>query len=222
MTGRGAEENRLPSVLVIHNRYRSRGGEERAASEQTDLLRDRGHRVKLLERDSGGLAGVGGRMRGGGAMVRGGVDPKEVADAVREIDADVVHTHNTVPLLGPRALEAAKGAGARVVMQMHNYRLVCAIGIAYRDGAPCTRCQGRDTWPGARLRCRGNLPEALVYAIGISRQQPRVLDAVDRFIVTTHGSERVLGELGLRLSDHDVIGNFLPTSGYAERSRAGE
>ena len=153
-------------------------------------------------------------------MLRGGLAPGEVSDAVREIDADVVHAHNTVPLLGPRALGAARDAGARVVMHLHNYRLVCAIGIAYRDGAPCTRCQGRRTWPGARLRCRGNVPEALTYAAGIALQQPRVLDAVDRFVLTSHGSERVLAELGLALTDYDVIPNFLPDSAYAEDSAA--
>jgi glycosyltransferase involved in cell wall biosynthesis len=216
-----AAEGGLPSVLVLHNRYRSQGGEERAASELAALLRERGHTVKLLERQSEHLTGVSGRLRGGSAMLRGGSAPAEVTDAVREIGADVVHAHNTVPLFGPRALAAAKQAGARVVMHLHNYRLVCAIGIAYRDGAPCTRCQGPHTWPGARLRCRGNVPEALTYAIGISRQQPQILEAVDRFIVTTHGSERILGQLGLALPEHDVINNFLPASAFAERSAAG-
>ncbi|MEK6252709.1 MAG: glycosyltransferase family 4 protein [Actinomycetota bacterium] len=213
-------EAELPRVLVLHNRYRSQGGEERAAAELAALLRDRGHTVKLLERHSEQLTRVSGRLRAGAAMLRGGLAPGEVSDAVREIGADVVHAHNTVPLLGPRALAAARAAGARVVMHLHNYRLVCAIGIAYRDGAPCTRCQGRNTWPGARLRCRGNVPEALTYAAGISLQQRRVLDAVDRFVLTSQGSERVLAELGLPLTDYDVIPNFLPDSAFAERSTA--
>jgi len=207
-------------VLVLHNRYRTQGGEERAAAELAALLRERGHTAKLRERSSEPLSGVSGRLRAGAAMLHGGLAPGEVAEAVREIGADVVHAHNTVPLLGPRALAAAREAGARVVMHLHNYRLVCAIGIAYRDGAPCTRCQGRRTWPGARLRCRGSLPEALTYAAGISRQQPRVLEAVDRFILTSEGSRRLLAELALPLTDYDVIPNFLPESAYARQSAA--
>ncbi len=210
----------LPRVLVLHNRYRSRGGEERAAEELAELLRERGHVVRLLERDSGELTGATGRLRGGAAMLRGGEDPGEVAAAVRDLGADVVHAHNSMPLFGHRGLRAAREAGARIVMHLHNYRLVCAIGVAYRDGAPCTRCQGRDTLPGARLRCRGNVGEALSYAAGISLGQPRLLKAVDRFIVTTRGSERILGELGLDLPDHDVFANFLPESAFAERSAA--
>jgi glycosyltransferase involved in cell wall biosynthesis len=209
-------DRELPRVLVLHNRYRSQGGEERAVTEQVALLRERGHTVQLFERDSGSS----GRLRAGAAMLRGGVEPDEVAAAAREIGADVVHAHNTLPLLGPRALEAARSTGAKVVMHLHNYRLVCAIGIAYRDGAPCTRCQGRHTWPGARLRCRGNVSEALTYAVGISRQQPRILEAVDRFILTTEGSRRTLAELDLSLPAHDVIPNFLPDSAFAKRSRA--
>jgi glycosyltransferase involved in cell wall biosynthesis len=213
-------EGDLPRVLVLHNRYRSPGGEERAAAELTELLRERGHTVKLLERSSGTLTGLSGQLRAGSAMLRGGAAPHEVAEAAREIDADIVHAHNTVPLLGPRGLEAARDAGARVVMHLHNYRLVCAIGIAYRDGAPCTRCRGRRTLPGARLRCRGNLPEAIAYAAGIAIQQPRVLEAVDRFILTSEGSHRWLSQLELPVADYDVIPNFMPESAFAERSEA--
>jgi glycosyltransferase involved in cell wall biosynthesis len=217
-----SEDGGLPRVLVLHNRYRAPAGEERAAAEQAQLLAQRGHTVKLLERSSEELTGAGGMLRAGEAMLRGGLEPDEVAAAVREIGADVVHAHNTLPLFGPRALEAARRAGARVVMSLHNYRLVCAIGIAYRDGAPCTRCQGRDTKPGVRLRCRGNLAEAATYGAGIARQQPRVLAAVDRFALTSEGSKRVLDQLSLPLADYDVIPNFLPDSAFAKRSRAHE
>ena len=210
----------LPRVLVLHNRYRSPAGEERAAAELTALLRERGHEVRLLERSSEELTGPLGRLRAGAGIVRGGLEPGVVAAAVRELGADVVHAHNTVPLLGQRALHAARSAGARVVCHLHNYRLVCAIGIAYRDGAPCTRCQRRNTWPGARLRCRGNLPEALTYAAGIALQQPRMLEAVDRFVLTSEGQERTLAQLGVDLADRDVIPNFLPASAFAERSAA--
>jgi glycosyltransferase involved in cell wall biosynthesis len=213
-------EGDLARVLVLHNRYRALGGEERAAEEQAQLLEQRGHTVKLLQRSSEELAGARGLLRAGETMLRGGLDPDQVARAVREIGADVVHAHNTTPLFGPRALEAAREAGARVVMSLHNYRLVCAIGIAYRDGAPCTRCQGRDTMPGVRLRCRGNLPEAAVYGAGIARQQPRVLAAVDRFALTSEGSRRVLEQLSLPLGAYDVIPNYLPDSAFSGRSQA--
>ena len=84
-----------------------------------------------------------------------GCDPSEVADAVRRTGARIVHAHNLNPSLGWRALAAAREAGARTVLHLHNYRLVCAVGTCFTRGADCTRCHGRDTRPGVRLNCRG-------------------------------------------------------------------
>ena len=211
-----------PRVLVVHNRYRMRGGEERSVEDLVGLLRERGHAVDLLERRSDQLAGVSGKMRGGTGILSGGLAPGEVKSAVRELGAEIVHAHNTVPLLGPRALEAARQAGAAVVLHLHNYRLFCAIGIAYRDGAPCTRCHGRWTLPGARLRCRGGTAESFTYAAGLALQQRRVLEAVDRFIVPSRGAERMLGQFGLPAGRAEIIPHFLPASAFAPRSSAQE
>ena len=65
----------------------------------------------------------------------GGIGSQEVADAVRRMRADVVHAHNVHPMFGWRALAAAREAGARTVLHLHNFRLSCAVGIAYRRGA---------------------------------------------------------------------------------------
>src|SRR4029453_18959213 len=125
------------------------------------------------------LEGVTGRLRAGAGMIAGGLVPDAVARAVRALRADVVHAHNVNPLLGPRALSAAREAGAAVVMHLHNYRLFCAIAIGYREGHVCKRCRGRNTWPGVRLRCRGNLPEALAYGLGLARQQLPLMEGGD-------------------------------------------
>jgi glycosyltransferase involved in cell wall biosynthesis len=96
----------------------------------------------------------------------------------------VVHAHNLNPDLGWRALAAAREAGARVVLHLHNYRVVCAVGTCFNSrGQDCIRCQGRDTRPGVRLNCRGTGPEALVYAAGLSLWQRRLVAQTDAIVV---------------------------------------
>ena len=199
------------NVLILHNRYREAGGEERSVAEITRLLRSRGHAVEVLERTSA----TAGRGRAGGALLRGGLDPGAVERAVRSHRADVVHAHNIHPLFGARALTAARRAGARVVMHLHNYRIVCAIAIDYRDGAVCTRCRGRNTFPGVRLRCRGNLPEAVAYGAGIARQQRAIVDAVDRFVVPSAFTAERLREQALGDAPMSVIHNFVAADEFA-------
>jgi glycosyltransferase involved in cell wall biosynthesis len=207
-------------ILLLHNRYRERGGEERSVAEQAALLRARGHRVEVLEPASETLTGPGGQVRAARALLRGGECEQQVSAVVRGLGVDVVHAHNLHPLLGARALHAARVAGARTVLQLHNFRLVCAIGVAYRDGAVCHRCRGRNTLPGVRLRCRGGLAESVVYAAGLARQQPRILAATDRFITLSEATRARLGALGLPLERADVISNPLPERVFREASDA--
>jgi glycosyltransferase involved in cell wall biosynthesis len=154
------------------------------------------------------------------ALLRGGAGEEEIAAAVRELGAGIAHVHNMQPLIGPRGLAAARDAGARVVLHLHNARLFCAIGVAARDGAPCFRCRGRNTLPGLALNCRGSLPEAAVYAAGLARHQPLALSAADRFVAPSRWAAGQLARLGVPSARMEVLPHYLPADELAAGSRA--
>src|SRR5829696_2240949 len=203
-------------VLLVHNRYRIEGGEERSVELQLGALRRAGVAHALLERRSSDLS----RTQAARALLRGGRDDDDVETATRELDADVVHVHNMLPLPGPHGLEAARSAGASVLLHLHNLRLFCAIGVAARDGGPCFRCHHRNTLPGLALNCRGSLPEAAVYAAGLARHQPAVFEAVDRFLVPSSYAAGQSALLGVPADRLEVLPHYLPVEAFAERSRA--
>jgi glycosyltransferase involved in cell wall biosynthesis len=205
-----------PRVLLLHNRYRYEGGEERSVALQLRALATAGIEHRLLERRSA----QAGRVRAATALLRGGTAEQEIATAVRELSADVVHAHNMQPLIGPRGLAAARGAGARVVMHLHNARLFCAIGVAARDGAPCFRCRGRNTLPGLVLNCRESVPEAVAYAAGLALHQPLALDSTDRFVAPSRWAAGQLGRLGVPAERLDVLTHYVPAEELSGGSRA--
>jgi glycosyltransferase involved in cell wall biosynthesis len=207
-----------PRVLVVHNRYRRRGGEERAVDLQLAALGRAGLEREALFRDSGGLGGV----QAARAMLAGGERPEEVAEAAEDLGATAVHFHNMLPLFGPRSLAAARATGARVVLHLHNFRLFCSIAVAFRDGETCFRCRHRFTLPGAVLNCRGSAAESAVYASALAMHQPRVLAAVDRFVTPSRFAAGQLERLGLPAERLTVVPNYLPDAEIAERSNAGE
>ena len=139
---------------------------------------------------------------------------------MRSLGADVVHAHNMLPLIGPKGLRAARDAGAKVVLHLHNVRLFCATGFGERDGGPCTRCRGRNTLPGLRLNCRGSRAEAAVYAAALSAHQPAVLDAVDRFVTPSAAASALVVERGLPADRVEALGHYLPAEAFADGSRA--
>ena len=183
-------------VLFVHNRYRSTGGEERTVEDLLWLVREHlGEPAELLARDSAGI----GRARAASGLLRGGVDPGDVAAAVRLSGARIVHAHNLLPTLGWRALAGARAAGARVVLHLHQYRLVCAIGVCFTRGADCTRCHGRNTLAGVRLNCRGSVPEAIAYGTSLALWQRRLVEQADAVIVPSVFARERLRELGAPL-----------------------
>ena len=140
-------------VLLLHNRYRAEGGEERAVADIAALLRRHGHDGRAAGALERRRRRGRGRARSAG---RRGSDPEEVADAVRRIRRRGRPRPQPPPAVRlARAGRRREAAGARTVLHLHNFRLFCAIGVAYRDGAPCFRCRGANTLPGLRLRCRG-------------------------------------------------------------------
>jgi glycosyltransferase involved in cell wall biosynthesis len=206
-------------ILLLHHRYRHAGGEERAVEDLAWLIREHLHEdVEILERDSRAVS----QSQAVAGLVAGGLNPQEVADAVKRTGARVVHAHNTAPTLGWRALAAAKRAGARVVLHLHNYRLVCAVGTCFTHGEDCTRCQGHNTLPGVRLNCRGeSRAESAAYAAGIALHQRRLAHAADAIVVPSAFALGRLRELGAPLvSDVRVLGSVQRS--FVERSSAGD
>ena len=204
-------------ILFLHHRYRTVGGEERVVADLRRLVSERlGEETVLLERDSATLSG----RRAAAGLLRGGLHPEQVGDAVRASGARVLHAHNLHPTFGWRALAAARAAGARVVLHLHNYRLVCAVGVCFTEGEECTRCHAGNTFPGVRRRCRGELGEVLTYAAALSAWQRRLAAAADAVIVPSVFARERLRALGAPLPWERVHVIAHPVRSTATRSAA--
>jgi glycosyltransferase involved in cell wall biosynthesis len=188
-------------ILHLHNRYRTTGGEERAVDELIWLAREHlGEPAELLSRSSSQL----GRLEAAQGLLFGGTRSGEVAAAVRLTSARIVHAHNVNPSYGWRALAAARAAGAHVLLHLHQYRLVCAVGVCFTRGEQCTRCHGRNTLPGVLRNCRATGPEAAVYGAGLALWQQRLVDQADALVVPSRFALERLRALGAPLDGKPV------------------
>ena len=179
-------------ILLLQPLSRARrggaGGRRPRVAHPHGAGRGRGARARL------GRAGATARKR---ALLDGGLGAAEVAEAVRRTGARVVHAHNLQPSLGWRAPRGGPGRG-RVVSHLHNYRLVCAVGTCFTRDADCTRCHGRNTWPGVRLNCAAaRAPSPPPTAPGWRCGSRRTADA---FVVPSAFALGRLEQLGARRS----------------------
>jgi glycosyltransferase involved in cell wall biosynthesis len=161
-------------------------------------------------RDFCGFKKVWGLLKGALCTVGNPFASRAVARMCREFKPDVVHFHNTFPLISPLAVRAASKY-APVVMTLHNYRTACAAGVPTRDGKVCSLCLDKKcVWDGVRHRCyRGSLLATLPLAVNIAMYRKLLPRWVKRFIVLSEFQKRKMVEYGWPEEKIVVKGNFI-------------
>ena len=178
-------------IIVAHNFYQQPGGEDVVYQAEVDLLRQFGHDVVPFQIHNDSVNGMG-RLALLANTVWNRSVYKQFRRLVRETKPDVVHFHNTFPLISPAAYYAAHAEGAAVVQTLHNFRLLCASALFYRDGKVCTECLGKSVpLNGIKHGCyRGSKVQSAVVAgsVAIHRTSGTYGRAVDRYVALTESA----------------------------------
>jgi len=131
-------------ILLVHNRYRSGApsGENRVVDQEGEALAALGHEVMRFGRSSDeiGQWPVTKKASLPARTIWSRETYRDLKAVLREHRPEVVHVHNTFPLLSASVLHACRDARVPVVATIHNYKLACANGSFYRDGAVCHDC----------------------------------------------------------------------------------
>lgn len=211
-------------ILMVHNYYLERGGEDESFESEAAMLEGHGHDVIRYTRDNRELRHVSGLKAASLALwnesTRG-----EVRDLIASSQPDIIHCQNTFPLISPSIYAEARRAGAVVVQSLRNYRQICLNAYLFRDGRPCEDCVGKKApWPGVLHRCyRGS--HAASFAVATMLTTHRLLRTWDRnidiYIANTEFSKSKLIAGGLPQERILVKPNFVdPDPG--ERGNTGD
>src|SRR5208283_3304687 len=60
---------------------------------------------------------------------------------------------NTLPLVSPAVVYACRSVKVPIIQHIQNYRLICAAGTLFRDGAVCEECLDQGAWKGVLHAC---------------------------------------------------------------------
>ncbi|BAN68612.1 glycosyl transferase group 1 [endosymbiont of unidentified scaly snail isolate Monju] len=183
-------------------------------SEQRMLV-SRGHEVATFFRHSDEIRGQGawGAIKGALATPWNPFSTRAMRRALEESGSDVVHVHNTFPLISPSIFPAIGSRAARV-LTLHNYRLFCPAAIPMRAGRVCTRCID-EARVGAALRHGCYRDSRLATAplaanVALHRRLGTWQKHVDAFITLTEFQRQVMIDAGLPAEKVHVKPNFYP------------
>jgi glycosyltransferase involved in cell wall biosynthesis len=198
-------------ILQIHNHYGGFSGESSVLAVHKELLEKHGHTVKVYSRSSEELY----KMPLGSVKAffwafynRKSIDDlKTILDS---FDPDIVHIHNLFPIISPAILPFIKGRGKKIVMTVHNYRLVCPNGLFFNDRGICEKCAGGREWQCALNNCESSMPKSVGYFLrnAWARMQGYYSENVDAFLCLTDFQRKKLVDNGFPADRCHIYPNF--------------
>ncbi|MGX1351595.1 glycosyltransferase involved in cell wall biosynthesis [Bradyrhizobium elkanii] len=208
-------------ILVAHNRYQGRGGEDVVFEAEVDLLRAAGHSVETLTVSNETINSLPARITTTLSIADNAEGKRVVAEAIDRFRPDVVHVHNFFPLLSPAVFDLCRQKRVPAVVTLHNYRTICTGGMLLRDGRICHKCLDRGHRWGVVHRCyRGSLPGSIASAYMIAQHQRRGTWTRPglRLIALTQFAKTLFAQAGFDADRIDVKPNFMADPGAPDPS----
>ena len=198
-------------VLMVHNFYQIGGGEHTVFANEKRLLSEHEHYVTEYTRDNDEL---------NHSLLKKLLLPftsvfslrtyREVQRIIHAENIDLVHCHNTFPLISPSVYYAARRCGVPVVQTIHNFRFLCANGVLSREGKPCEDCLLNGLKCALKHRCYRNSWVQTLVLVNMLRIH-RLLGTYKRIryiFLTDFNREKFRGLLGEWLDHQFIKPNF--------------
>lgn len=183
------------NILIVHNKYRYRGGEESVVENESRILRENGNNVFYYFRDSKEIDNMNlfNKIKSLFSSIYSFKSYKEISKLIKEHDVDAVHVHNVVPLISFSAYYAAKNNGCQLIQTLHNYRLLCPNGLFYRNNIICTECVKCGLKQSIKYNCYRNskLQTAIMSFNLWFHRKIGTFNKVDKYITFTEFSKSI-------------------------------
>lgn len=198
-------------VLVVHNQYQQKGGEDKAVENELKLLQGAGIQTVPYFQSNTSIIGTPAKLKTALSVSFNPASYRAIRALLQREKADLVQVHNVFPRITPSVFYACQEEGVPVVLTLHNYRLFCANGLFLRDQKSCELCLPGSVLPALRYRCyRGSLTATLPVAnmIRQHRKKGTWTQQVDHFFVLSQFSKEKFIRGGLSPQKITVKPNF--------------
>lgn len=210
-------------VLTVHAAYQHRGGEDSVVDSEEGMLVSNGHEVQRFSRDNSSINEMG-RISLLGRTFWSHEAASDFKNHLAAFKPDIVHVHNTFPLVSPAIYWVASSARVPVVQTLHNFRLMCPQAMFLREGKVCEDCNGKLPWRGALRGCyRQSVVQSSVLAsmVSMHRFAGTWRNKVSRYIALNEFCRRKFIEGGLPANRIVIKPNFVDFPAPAQAQRDG-
>jgi len=207
-------------ILLVHNTYQHKGGEDSVFENEYQLLKNHHHQVEKLFFSNDGIHSVLDKLKVGIASIYNLKSGQLLQQKIIEFQPDIIHVHNFFPVASPALFYVANKLNVPIVMTLHNYRLICPNALLFRENEICEKCiQKSFAIDGVINGCyRDSKIQTFALALMsyIHKKKNTWNTKVDQYIpLTNFAKQKMLSSsLGLQQNQLTVKPNFVEDFGF--------
>lgn len=199
-------------ILIVHNDYGARSGEEVVVDRQIVMLKSLDMEVVDFRRSSQGQRNsLWGQLKAFLSGFYAYTAISALKKLIKDNPPDLAIVHNLYPFISPAALKVIKKANIPIIMTIHNYRLICPTGLFMRDAKVCELCLNASEWNCIKHNCENSVPKSFAYASRnwYARKTKAYINNIDAFACITNFQAVKLVQAGFDKSKMEVIPNSM-------------
>ncbi|RDI24958.1 glycosyltransferase involved in cell wall biosynthesis [Pseudacidovorax intermedius] len=211
-------------VLIAHNTYRTRGGEDAVVENERRLLAEAGNEVIYFEKSNDVVNSFFSKVVAAAFSIFSPISFFQLVFLIMRTRPNVVHVHNFFPQISPSIFFACRLMGVRSVLTLHNYRTICPTAFLMYNGKIETRSINKGPWWAVKKRVYRNSYFGtffLAAMIDFHRRIGTWRSSVDRFIVFTEFSKTLFVQAGFPKDKLFIKPNFVFETARPLASTAG-
>lgn len=200
-------------ILQVHNYYKQRGGEANVVENEKLLLEQNENTVDTFYVHSSELKGAFAELKTAFEMPFSKKYFEISKDRIKSVKPDVIHVHNTFPIISPSIFYAAKELGVPTIFTLHNYRLIYPNALLMHNG----KIDRRTINGSAKSVVSDKVYKdsilktyAVARLIEFHKKKNTWNTKVDKFISLTAFAKNVFTEWGIDNNRIVVKPNFIP------------
>ncbi len=227
-------------VLMVNKYFYPRGGSEQVFFQERAYLANRGIAIVdfsmqhesnvpslysnyfVRNEDYGNrpkpllLGGLIDTVKRGLKFIHNGEAVSKIGALVEREKPDLAHLHNIYHQLTPSIISALKRYGVKVIITLHDYKLICPIYLMLRQGHVCDKCQGKRFWNVITNKChKQGVSHCILLAIeAYWHYFKRSYYNVDRILCPSAFLKDKLVSLGTGFPDISVLHNGVDLNKY--------
>jgi glycosyltransferase involved in cell wall biosynthesis len=222
-------------VLFINKFFFPRGGAETVLFQERDFLINHGHSVMDLSmRHPDNLPSeyskffvsnvdyhertrtLRDKARTALNFIHNGAAIRNISIMLSQEKPQVAHLHNIYHQITPAVIPVLKETGVKIVLTLHDFKLLCPSYYMIADERMCNDCKGRHFYYAALRRCKdGSLPKsALLTVEAYWHKLMRSYDMVDLFLAPSRFMAGMMAQYRIDSEKIEFLPNGIDTSQY--------